>query len=73
MLHMYHSYSYGELGFLVIVLLPSAGLLFWLFNVWCMGKFKWQRHIPTIRQKMLVLWGLVLILLLLALAARTLL
>nr|WP_326185864.1 hypothetical protein [uncultured Oscillibacter sp.] len=60
------------LGILVLVLLPAAGLLFWLFNAWCMGRCKRQTRIPSLRQKMLVLCGLFLFLLLLALAAHAL-
>lgn len=64
--------SDDALGILVLVLFPAAGLLFWLFNAWCMGRFKRQTRIPTLRQKMLVLCVLMLLLLLLALAAHAL-
>ncbi|MDO4315251.1 MAG: hypothetical protein Q4C45_05690 [Oscillospiraceae bacterium] len=61
--------SDDALGILVLVLLPAVSLLVCLFNAWCMGNFKWQTRIPTSRQKMLLLCGLFLFLLLLALAA----
>nr|WP_325297969.1 hypothetical protein [uncultured Dysosmobacter sp.] len=64
--------SDDALGILVLVLLPAGGLLFWLFNAWCMGRLKRQTRIPTPRQKMLVLCGLMLLLLLLARAAHAL-
>lgn len=64
--------SDDALGILVLVLLPAGGLLFWLFNAWCMGRLKRQTRIPTPRQKMPVLCGLMLLLLLLARAAHAL-
>lgn len=73
MLYLSPHTSDDALGILVLVLLPAAGLLFWLFNAWCMGRFKRQARIPTLRQKMLVLCVLMLFLLLLALAAHALL
>lgn len=39
--------SDDALGILVLVLLPAGGLLFWLFNAWCMGRLKRQTRIPT--------------------------
>ena len=42
MLRFSHILSDGQLGLMVIVILPVLGGLFWLYNAYRMGKLKWK-------------------------------
>ena len=42
MLQFPHNLSDGQLGLMVVVILPILGGLFWLYNAYRMGKLKWK-------------------------------
>lgn len=47
MLRFPHNLSAGQLGLLVVVILPLLGGLFWLYNSYRMGKLKWKPKGPA--------------------------
>jgi len=47
MLHFSHNLSDGQLGLLVVVILPLLGGSFWLYNAYRMGRLKWKPKGPA--------------------------
>ena len=47
MLRFPHNLSDGQLGLMVVVILPILGGLFWLYNAYRMGKLKWKPNGPA--------------------------
>ena len=47
MLRFPHNLSDGQLGLMVVVILPILGSLFWLYNAYRMGKLKWKPKGPA--------------------------
>lgn len=42
MLRFPHNLSDGQLGLMLVVILPVMGGLLWLYNAYRMGKLKWK-------------------------------
>lgn len=42
MLRFPHNLSDGQLGLILVVILPIMAGLFWLYNAYRMGKLKWK-------------------------------
>ena len=47
MLRLPHNLSDGQLGLMVVVILPILGGLFWLYNAYRMGRLKWKPKGPA--------------------------
>lgn len=47
MLRFPHNLSDGQLGLMVVVILPLLGGLFWLYNAYRMGKLRWKPKGPA--------------------------
>lgn len=47
MLRFPHNLSDGQLGLMVVVILPILGGLFWLYNAYRMGRLKWKPKGPA--------------------------
>ena len=47
MLRFPHNLSDGQLGLMVVVILPLLGGLFWLYNAYRMGRLKWKPKGPA--------------------------
>ena len=47
MLRVPHNLSDGQLGLMLVVVLPILGGLGWLYNAYRMGKLKWKPNGPA--------------------------
>ena len=46
-MHLPHSYNGGQLGVLVVVILPLLGGSMWFYNAYRLGRLKWKPKKPA--------------------------
>jgi len=56
MMRFPHNFSDGQLGLMVVVILPLLGGSFWLYNAWRLGRLPWKpKGLPNPRLVCLVI------------------